>query len=186
MGNKQASFLPFNAINEFMTDEFRLQVVRSVLNRQADLPESHQSALNRLAKKTVQIPGFRNGAKAPAALKVKPFTQAFEKNPDLVAEVLSAWSELNPDLRVQVYDFLLSLSWEVLPSEADRTKLPGFLPQWPSNQDFDQINQVFREKYPASTFGSNDISLMVVWISGRLPVEVGEAGSDATSLSPEH
>jgi len=181
MSDKQASFLPFHAINEFMTDEFRQQVVRKVLTHQEDLPESHRAALNRLAKKTVNVPGFRNGAKAPAALKIKPFIQAFEKNPQMVAEVISAWSVLNPELQTQVYDLLVSLDWEVLPPEADRTKLPGFLPQWPYDQDFDRINLAFNDKYPSAQVDTDDVSLMVVWVSGRLPVKVGTAGDETAS-----
>jgi len=179
MGDKKAEFLPFHAINEFMTDEYRQEVVRLVLIRQDELPEPDQAALNKLAKKTVSVPGFRNEAKAPAALKVKPFIQAFDKNPNLVAEVISAWSQLHPDLRTQVYDLLISLEWEVLPPEADRTKLPGFLTRWPAGQDFEHINQEFIEKYPEVQAEANDVSLMVVWLSGRLPVDVGEEEEEA-------
>jgi hypothetical protein len=80
-----------------------------------------------------------------------------------------------------VYDLLVSLDWEVLPPEADHTKLPGFLPQWPYGQDFDQINLAFNDKYPASQVDKDDVSLMVVWVGGRLPVKVGTAGDETES-----
>ena len=76
-----------------------------------------------------------------------------------------------PTLRQQVYDLLVALEWEILPSEADRTKLPGFLPSWEAGQDFDFIYQKFQEKYPAEAASKNDVSLMTVWLSGRLPYQ---------------
>jgi hypothetical protein len=167
--DQKAAFFPFHAINDFMTDEFRLDVVRTVFNRLEELPEEQRGAVDRLSKKLVQVPGFRNSAKAPNALKIKPAAGAFEKSPPLVAAVLSAWAWLHPELRQQVYDLLVSRGWEVLPPEADRTRLPGFLTRWPKKEDFEAINAAISEAYPGQEAASNDVSLMTVWISGRLP-----------------
>jgi hypothetical protein len=174
MEDKKATFLPFHAINEFMTDEYRLEVLRAVLSAQPDLPGSYSAAIDRQVKKHVSVPGFRNSVKAPSALKARPLVDAFKKYPDLVAVVLAGWAELNPVLRQQVYDLLISLEWDILPVDADRTKLPGFLPSWLAGQDFDFINNKFQEKYPDEHASNNDISLMTVWLSGRLPYQVPE------------
>jgi hypothetical protein len=116
------------------------------------------------------VPGFRDGSQAPATFKVAPTVSAFEKSPDLVAAILAAWAETQSDLRTKVYDLLKERGWELLPLEADRTKLPGFLTKWPGkDEDFDVLNTVFAEKHPSQEATTDDVSLMVVWLSGRLP-----------------
>ena len=175
--DKEVSFYPYHAINEFMTDEYRDTVVRSVLLAHATLPEEYVSSIDRNIKKTVHIPGFRNSAKAPAQLRVKPAIDSFQKNPALVAAILAAWAELHADLRLQVYDLLVSRGWELLPIEADRTKLPGFLTTWPKGDDFEALYQVFTTTFPDTIIEINDVSLMIVWLSGRLPYEFVEKES---------
>jgi hypothetical protein len=169
--DKEVGFFPFHAINEFMTDEFREAVIRSVLLSYGTLPEEYSSRIDRNIKKTVSIPGFRNSAKAPAQLRVKPAIDSFQKNPALVAAILAAWAELHDPLRQQVYDLLISRGWELLPIEADRTKVPGFLTKWPKGEDFDTLFQAFGTTNSDTTTEMNDVSLMVVWLSGRLPYE---------------
>ena len=169
--DKEASFFPFHAINEFMTDEYREAVVRSVLLSYATLPEEFSSRIDRNIKKAVTIPGFRNSAKAPAQLRVKPAIDSFQKSPALVAAILAAWAELQAILRQQVFDLLVSRGWELLPIEADRTKVPGFLPKWPRGEEFETLFTAFTTSHTDSSPEMNDVSLMVVWLSGRLPYE---------------
>jgi hypothetical protein len=178
---KKVSFLPFHAINEFMTPEYRLVVVRSALEALPGLPESFRAPIDRLTRKHVQVTGFRNSLKAPLALKVRPLASAYEKNPELVAAVLSAWAEAHAGLRQRVYDLLKSRNWELLPPDTDRTKLPGFLTKWPKGEDFTTLNQAFVEKYPDDPAPSDDVSLMVVWLSGRLPYEMSEGNEEPSA-----
>lgn len=168
---KQAAFLPFHALNEFMRPDYRQAVVQSVILGTPSLPEKQQSALNQAIKKMVQVPGFRNSTQAPAPVKVKPSIRAFEKSASFVALVLAAWSEINHELRQQVYELLTGRGWELLPTDADRTKLPGFLTTWPKDEDFSVINKAFTEAYPETQATPDDISLMAVWLAGRLPME---------------
>jgi hypothetical protein len=168
---KEVKFFPFHAINEFMTDEYRAQVVRQVLNALPTLSDELKNPVERLSKKAVVIPGFRNSQKAPAALKVKPTIDAFEKNPALVAAILAAWAGLNADLRQQVYDLLVNRGWDILPPDADRSKLPGFIMQWYNGEDFDTLFQAIHEAHPGIIVEQNDVSLMAVWLCGRLPYE---------------
>jgi hypothetical protein len=114
------------------------------------------------------------------ALKVRPMASAFEKNPELVAAVISAWAESHNELRQMVYDLLKSRNWEILPPDTDRTKLPGFLTKWPRGEDFTTLNQAFGEMYPQNPTPSDDVSLMVVWLSGRLPYEMQEDKAEAS------
>ena len=182
--DKEARFFPYHAINEFMTDEYRDAVVRSVLMAHSTLPEEYSSSIDRNIKKTVHIPGFRNSAKAPAQLRVKPAIDSFQKNPALVAAILAAWAELHATLRQQGYDLLVTRGWELLPVEADRTKLPGFLTTWPKGENFETLFQAFTTTYPNTTPEMNDVSLMVVWLSGRLPYDfVDKDGTPAQDES---
>jgi hypothetical protein len=88
----------------------------------------------------------------------------------LVAAIISAWAESQPELRENVYNLLVSRGWELLPIDTDRTKIPGFLTIWPRKDTFEIIDQAFREMFPDFPASNNDISLMVVWLSGRLPL----------------
>jgi hypothetical protein len=172
MDNKQAQFFPFHGINEFMLADFRLQVIQAVFNEFNQLPGERRSAINGLVKKHVQVPGFRNSIQAPAGIKARAAVSTFERRPDFVAQVLQGWAELHPDLRQKVYDFLKAREWELLPPEADRSKLPGFLTEWPEGQDYDALGQGFQEMYPGFAHGENDLRLMIVWLAGRLPVDM--------------
>ncbi len=177
MDEKTTQFLPFHAINEFMRDDFRLSLIRSILSALPGVSKDHRDQIEKLTKKFVQIPGFRISTKAPVSLRLKPTIDAFEKHPQLVSAMMAAWSETHNELRNQVYDLLVSRGWEVLPADADRTRLPGFIPVWPKEEDFEKLTLAFKEKYPSSNVEVDDISLMVVWVSGRLPYE-SEAGSE--------
>ncbi len=169
--NQEVQFFPFHAINEFMTDAYREEVVRRVLHATMELPEAHRLSLERLTQKTVRVPGFRNSSKAPAALRLKPTVEAFKKQPAMVAAILSAWAALHDELRSQVYDLLHKRGWELLPVDTDRTRLPGFLTKWPKGEDFETLYQAYQQTTQSSDVEQNDVSLMIVWLSGRLPYE---------------
>lgn len=172
MEDQQAKFMPFHAINEFMRDDYRLEVVRTALLSLSKLPDVFQTSVERSTKKFVSIPGFRNSAKAPAALRIKPTADGFTKNPQLVAAILAAWAEANSDLRQKVYDLLIDRDWQLLPPDADRTKLPGFMIHWPKKEEnFELLNNAFKEKNPGFQANPDDISLMVVWLSMSLPYD---------------
>lgn len=167
--DEKVSFLPFHAINEFMTAEYRLQVIRDVLTVLPSASDAYRNQINHLTRKLVVVPGFRNSLKAPIPLRIKSTVDAFEKNPNLAASILAAWADTQAELRERVYALLQSRNWELLPLEADRTRLPGFLTIWPGGENFEVLNQAFQEMYPDFNATSDDVSLMVVWISGRLP-----------------
>lgn len=178
MDDKKIAFVPFNALDRFMRPDYRLNVIRTTLHELPGLPQNYRVAIDRATKKTVKVPGFRNSEKAPAAVKVIPMANAFEKSPDLVASVISAWVESHQELKLQVYDLLIKRHWEILPIEAERTKLPGFLPYWPKGEEFEVLYQAYTEIYPQADTGMDNVSLMVVWLSGRLPFQEEEAETD--------
>jgi hypothetical protein len=172
MDDNQAQFLPYHAINEFMVSEYRHQVLTAVFNRFDRLPGVRRSAINSLVKRHIQVPGFRNSAHAPAGVKARAAAATFEKNPNFAAQVLQGWSELHPELREQVHAFLTAREWQLLPAEADRSQLPGFLPEWPEGQDYDVLGAAFAEMYPDAAVEENDLRLMIVWLAGRLPYDM--------------
>jgi hypothetical protein len=191
---EKTEFLPFHAINEFMRPDFRLNVIRETLTGQSNLDEHCINELNQQIRKRVSVPGFRNSAKAPALIKVLPTSKAFEKYPELVAAVLSCWCEMHSELREQVYSLLKTRNWPLLPDsdgidtsslsidsikewpifpiKLNRTKLPGFFPHWPKGEDFDSLYKSFSERFPDSDASMDRVSLMVVWLSMRLPYQV--------------
>ncbi|MCC6147582.1 MAG: hypothetical protein IT308_08455 [Anaerolineaceae bacterium] len=178
MTNDQVVFAPFHTLNEFMLPEYREAVLRTVLIRMPELSGAGKSQLNRVIKKNIVIPGFRNSSLAPMPLKIKGAVKAFSKNPEFTAQFLSAWTELNPELAERVYEILKERGWEILPIEADRTRLPGFLIEWPEGESYDTLGQVFSEKWPDAADPVDDIRLMIVWLSGRLPYNATEEAED--------
>jgi hypothetical protein len=147
-----------------------------------NMSQKTQTSINKLTKKYVKVPGFRNSIKAPASVKAVSMIKPFEKEPKLVAAVLAGWAEVNQDLRKQVFDILRNLNWKLLPMEADRTRLPGFLTQWPEEDDYEKLYDDFLNNFPDSNYGIDDVSLMAVWLSIRLPVD--KVAKDALNELP--
>jgi len=181
MSDNKQEFLPFHAINEFMRNDYRLTVVRTALQALPSLPAELRASIDRLTKHFVKVPGFRNSAQAPTGVKMNPMAAAFEKSPELVAAILAAWAEVHLELRQQVYDLLTGRGWELLPMEANRAKLPGFMIHWPKGENFEKLNQAFHVKYPEVQSEADDVSLMVVWLSARLPYDVGDEQAAPTA-----
>ncbi len=170
MSNTTAQFLPFNAINEFMLTEFRQEVILHVFSHAEALSGSSRGKLNALVKQLVQVPGFRNSAQAPAGLKARNAVIPFEKFAIFTAKVLQCWSELHPELAVLVHQILTNKGWEVLPVDADRTLLPGFIPEWPEGETYDTLDAMVAQHFGDAQPDNNSIRLMAVWLSGRLPL----------------
>lgn len=172
MNEQRVKFLPFHAINEFMEDDYRQSVVQKVLSELDQLPGNDRADVVNQVKRLVSIPGFRNSSAAPMPLKLKGAVSTFEKKPDFTAAILAAWSQLNQGLRQEIYDLLQKRDWELLPVDADRKSLPGFLTRWPEQDTFEALDKAYRKAHPKSSVSDDDINLMVVWLSGRLPLEL--------------
>ena len=168
---KQAEYIPIHAINEFMRNDYRLTVIRTALSALSGLERGLSAPIDRLTKKLVRVPGFRNSVKAPVSVKAVAMVKPFEKSPKLVAAILAAWAESKAELRQQVYNLLTGREWKILPVEADRTKLPGFLTRWPEEDSFEVLYTAYTEANPDYDASIDDVSLMVTWLAGRLPIE---------------
>lgn len=174
MADKKIGFYPFAALNGFMVDDYREKIIREVLTNLDRLSGERRGTINSLINRFVSVPGFRNSSLAPLPLRIKGIVKSFESQSNLVSQLLMAWSELHLDLRQQVYELLQSRSWEVLPPETDRTKLPGFLIRWPEEENYDTLGKAFSEKFPQLEVNEDDLRLMTVWISGSLPYQEDE------------
>ncbi|HWQ47328.1 MAG TPA: hypothetical protein VN376_10690 [Longilinea sp.] len=172
MADEQVKFIPFHAINDMMLAEYRLQVLQWVFSKLDELPTDKKNAIQASVRRFAQVQGFRNAAMAPAPLRAKGSVKAFEQHPGFVSQILSAWAALQPQFAQRVYTLLEKRGWKLLPIETEREKLPGFLTRWRKSEDFDVIHAAYREDNPEETNSDDDISLMVIWLSGRLPVDL--------------
>jgi hypothetical protein len=172
--NNEIAFLPFYAINKYIRDEYRLSVIRSTIQAIPDLPAGLRSTIERIIRQSVNVPGFRNGAKAPSGLLIKPLVSAFEKKSVVVAAILAAWVEIHTGLRDQVFSLLKARNWDMHPVDADRMNLPGFIPNLPAGENFESLTQAFIEMFPDEKVESDDVLLMSVWLSGRLPYKTAD------------
>jgi hypothetical protein len=173
MNQEKVSFLPFNAINEFMLVEYRQSVIQDVLSHLDLVNADTRRDLIQMIKDLVQVSGFRNSAQAPLPLKVKGAINAFQKSADFCGTTLQAWSEIHKDLREHVYKLLKGRDWEILPAETNRAKITGFLTVWPKNETYEVLEAGFHEQVENSEqFVDDDIRLMLVWVSGRLPYDL--------------
>lgn len=182
MDDKRIAYFPFHAINEYMLPEYRLNVIGAVLRGLDQIPGERRGAINNMIRRYVSVPGFRNSASAPLAVKIRSTVSTFEKRPDFTATLLQAWSELNADLRGRVYAMLQGRSFEnVLPAEADRSKLPGFLTTWPKAETYEVLDQAFYDANPGFEASTDDIRLMVVWLVNRLPYDLFDEEEESDS-----
>jgi len=172
--DKKARFLPFHAINEYMVNDYRQLVIQSVLGNFNKLSEERQRKINSLIKNYVRIQGFRNSSVAPLPLKINGCIETYKKSHEFVAQVLSAWSEINSETKKTIFSFLEERSWKLLPIDVDRSLLPGFMLEWPTEDSFENLIDSFRVTYPDYPLSDDDISLMIVWLSNRLPYEMVE------------
>lgn len=170
--DQQVQFVPFQVINQFMIPEYRLEIIHKVLTHLDVLPAERKNKILGLFKQNVKLAGFRNSSLAPLPIKVKGAVPVFEKRADFSAQILMAWSELDLELRQQVYDLLVERKWELLPVDTDRTRLPGFLTRWPKEETYDVLDAAFAARYPEVKARDYDIRLMVVWLSTRLPFDM--------------
>ena len=49
---------------------------------------------------------------------------------------------------------------------------PVFLTRWPKDDSFEALDQEFHDQHSDSEASDDDINLMIVWLSNRLPYEM--------------
>lgn len=172
MTDETVKYLPFNAINEFMRDDYRLSVLHEVFGQLESNPAGKRKDISLFVTRFIKIPGFRNCNAAPAALKAKNSPALFQQSAEFSALVLEAWASLHPELKQAVWNVLSERNWEPAPIEADRSELPGFQIHWPKADTFESFHSALKALMPEMKESEDDISLMVVWVGNRLPYDL--------------
>ena len=175
---KYVEYLPFNAVNEFMRDDYRSVILSEVMARFESIPEESKKDLSRLISKFIKIPGFRNSTMAPAAMKARNAVSLFQKSGAFAGIVMESWTTLHPELKSVIWTVLSEKGWEPLPVEANRTKLPGFQIHWPKTDTFEVLQEETKKANPSLTETDDDFSLMAVWVGNRLPYDLFTEGEE--------
>lgn len=165
-------YLPFNAINEFMRDDYRLIILHETITHLNDTSPEQQKEISKLISQYVKIPGFRKSNLAPAAMKAKNSVALFQQSAAFSSKIVETWSSIHPKLKEIVWDVLTEKGWEPASLDSDRTALPGFQIHWPKADTFEAISTAVRKLAPDLSETDDDISLMAVWIGNRLPYDL--------------
>ena len=168
-------YYPFNAVNDFMRDDYRLLVLTEVLTNMEKVSPEHKMRIGRLISKGIQVQGFRNSNLAPAGLKAKKSADLFERSPEFAALIMETWSRLHPELREVTGRLLVERNWAIQADNIDMSGEPGFKGDWPKDDTFQILIDKARELLPAMNESDDDISLMAVWVGNRLPYALYES-----------
>ena len=163
------SLLPLISLNVFLLPDFRREILTTVLNQKDDLSPEIKQELRQAIKEFVKISGFRNPLAAPQALQVRAMESPFEKESRFVKAILSSWADLKLDLGAKVQSVLPELGFEPndqAPLYPDPEN--AFAVGWPEDLSFEKLADLVKQKTETDA-SSNEISLMTVWLTGRLP-----------------
>lgn len=161
--------LPFHAVNEFMRDDYRLDVLHEVFSALDLCTPMQKQLITRMFSKNVSVPGFRNSGQAPLAIKIKNSPSLFERSHEFSATIMECWSNLHLELKSAMLVLLTERGWTLQPLEADRTQLPGFQIDWPKTDNFESLIKGIQEAHPELKDSDDNISLMAVWVGNKLP-----------------
>ena len=166
---KKIQVLPFHAVNEFMRDDYRFDVLHEVFTALDQATPMQKQLITRMFAKNVNIPGFRNSGLAPLAIKIKNSPTLFERSHEFSATIMECWSNLHPELKAAMHALLTERGWTVQPLEADRSLLPGFQIDWPKPDNFESLIKGIQAAKPELKESDDNISLMAVWVGNKLP-----------------
>jgi len=163
------SLLPLISLNVFLLPDFRREILTTVLNQKDNLSPEIKQEFRQAIKEFVKISGFRNPLAAPLALQVRAMESPFEKESRFVKAILSSWADINSDLQAKVQAVLHELGFEPnvqAPLYPDPEN--AFAVGWPEDLSFEKLADLVKQKTETDA-SSNEISLMTVWLTGRLP-----------------
>jgi len=163
------SLLPLISLNVFLLPDFRREILTTVLNQKDNLSPEIKQEFRQAIKEFVKISGFRNPLAAPQALQVRAMESPFEKESRFVKAILSSWADINSDLQAKVQAVLPELGFEPndqAPLYPDPEN--AFAVGWPEDLSFEKLADLVKQKTETDA-SSNEISLMTVWLTGRLP-----------------
>jgi hypothetical protein len=163
--------LPFKSINVYIEREYLEKVVKNILEGVGKLNKEEQVRFSQNFRKYISVLGFRNPLRAPLSLQVNAFASAFEGKDEVIPFSLTTWSKVNSELADKVQSWLESEGWEDLALARDFEEDNGFVLDWPDDLSFDQVEKNFQKAHPDFEYDRDDLILMVLWITGKLPIE---------------
>ncbi len=166
---EKVQVLPFHAVNEFMREDYRLDVLHEVFSALDRCTPMQKQLILRMFAKNVNVPGFRNSGLAPLAIKIKNSPTLFERSHDFSATIMESWSNLHPELKTAMHSLLTERGWTLQPLEADRSLLPGFQIDWPKTDNFESLIKGIHAAQTEMKESDDNISLMAVWVGNKLP-----------------
>lgn len=167
----EKEYLPFVTINVFIERDYLEKVIKDILEGKGTLSRDDQTELTSFFRKHVNVLGFRNPLRAPLSLQINAYASAFEKKEEVIPFTLTIWAKINSDLAKTVKQWLESEGWEGLDLERQYDENEGFSTDWPKELTFEEVEEKFKQANPRVDFDRDDLILMVLWISGRIPNE---------------
>lgn len=161
--------LSYRAINVFIEREYLEKIISFILKNAKSLPKEDQIEFNSHFNKYVKILGFRNPLRAPLSLQINGLTTAFEEKEEIIPKVLTTWTILNSPFSKIVSSWLEAEGWNNLKFKRIYSPEEGFIADWPKNFSFDQLDENFKKANPELKYEKNDLILMALWLSGKLP-----------------
>jgi len=163
--------MPFKSINVYIERDYLEKVAKTVLEGFGKLSKEEQIQFSQNFRKYVNVLGFRNPLRAPLSMQVNAYATAFEEKDEVIPFSLTTWAKVNLALANKVKSWLESEGWEDLVLARDFEEDSGFVTDWPDDISFDQIEEKFQKAHPDFKFTRDDLILMVLWITGKLPIE---------------
>ena len=158
------AFLPM-----VMSPEHASSVVDRALDFRAEASVSTRNRLNSAIKDSVSVAGFRDASKAQRhQLREPVLTEVvMGENGRLAGAVLRTWAESNDALRAMVASHLRGRGMSV---DGPDLQVGTFKSTWPLHE-WSVESELVTNEDPSDRFDSDDIALMLCYVSGRIPAE---------------
>ena len=158
------AFLPM-----VMSPEHASSVVDRALDFRAEASVSTRNRFNSAIKGSVSVAGFRDASKAQRhQLREPVLTEVvMGENGRLAGAVLRTWAESNDALRAMVTSHLRGRGMSV---DGPDLQVGMFRSTWPMHEWSVESDLVTNEDI-SDSFDTNDIALMLCYVSGRVPAE---------------
>ena len=152
-----------------MSPEHASSVVDRALDFRAEASVSTRNRLNSAIKDSVSVAGFRDASKAQRHQLREPVLAeiVMGENGRLAGAVLRTWAESNDALMAMVTSHLRGRGMSV---EGPDLQVGMFKSTWPLHE-WSVESELVTNEDPSDRFDTNDIALMLCYVSGRVPAE---------------
>ncbi len=152
-----------------MSPEHASSVVDRALDFRAEASVSTRNRLNSAIKDSVSVAGFRDASKAQRHQLREPVLAeiVMGENGRLAGAVLRTWAESNDALMAMVTSHLRGRG---MPVDGPDLQVGMFRSTWPLHE-WSVESELVTNEDPSDRFDTNDIALMLCYVSGRVPAE---------------